>query len=169
MRLPIFFEAPATPIRTRAIPITESTTARELTWTTMFAAQKYTVPAGALLILHQLCAALVPVAERAAMGEVRLPTVGSSPAEVSGDTVLLVAIALSALAYYSTFDAPLKRSALDCAGSEEDEVSVSGCEVVLDGAKDGAKEGGADKAKSGTTMVMVNQNIIGVVLCLLLF
>ncbi|WP_206510986.1 ABC transporter ATP-binding protein [Rhodococcus sp. BGS-1C] len=61
MRLPIFFEAPATPIRTRAIPITESTTARELTWTTMFAAKKYTVPAGALLILHQLCAALVPV------------------------------------------------------------------------------------------------------------
>ncbi|QCQ89778.1 ABC transporter ATP-binding protein [Rhodococcus sp. SGAir0479] len=61
MQLPVFFEAPATPLRTRHIDVTESTTPRQLTLRTMFAAKKYTVPAGVLLIVHQLCAALVPV------------------------------------------------------------------------------------------------------------
>ncbi|SNS38345.1 ABC transporter ATP-binding protein [Rhodococcoides kyotonense] len=61
MKLPVYFAAPATPIATADIVVTESTTARELTRRTMFAAKKYTVPAGALLIVHQLCAALVPV------------------------------------------------------------------------------------------------------------
>ncbi|WP_305093912.1 ABC transporter ATP-binding protein [Prescottella sp. R16] len=60
-RLPVFFEAPATPLRTGTVEVTESTTPRELTLRTMFAAKKYTVPAGLLLIVHQLCAALVPV------------------------------------------------------------------------------------------------------------
>lgn len=61
MALPTYFDAPATPPRTRAIAVTDSTTPRELTLKTMFAAKRYTVPAGALLIVHQLCAALVPV------------------------------------------------------------------------------------------------------------
>lgn len=61
MKLPVFFAAPATPIATTDIVVTESTTPRALTWRTMFAAKKYTVPAGILLIVHQLCAALVPV------------------------------------------------------------------------------------------------------------
>ncbi len=61
MELPIFFDAPATPLRVSPIPVTESSTPRELTRKTMFAATRYTIPAGALLILHQLCAALVPV------------------------------------------------------------------------------------------------------------
>jgi ABC-type multidrug transport system fused ATPase/permease subunit len=61
MQLPVFFEAPATPLRTKHIDVTESTTPRELTLRTMFAAKKYTVPGGLLLIVHQLCAALVPV------------------------------------------------------------------------------------------------------------
>lgn len=61
MRLPVFFEAPATPLRTKHIEVTESTTPRELTLRTMFAAKKYTVPGGLLLIIHQLCGALVPV------------------------------------------------------------------------------------------------------------
>ncbi|MCK0089314.1 ABC transporter ATP-binding protein/permease [Rhodococcus sp. F64268] len=61
MRLPVFFEAPASPLRTKHIEVTESTTPRELTLRTMFAAKRYTVPGGLLLIIHQLCGALVPV------------------------------------------------------------------------------------------------------------
>ncbi|MCZ4076749.1 ABC transporter ATP-binding protein [Rhodococcus sp. H36-A4] len=61
MKLPIFFDAPVTPLPTTDISITSSTTPRQLTLRTMFAAKKYTIPAGVLMIVHQLCAALVPV------------------------------------------------------------------------------------------------------------
>lgn len=61
MRLPIWFDAPAEPLRTNDISVDPTTTPRQLTVRTMFAAKKYTVPAGLLLIAHQLGAALIPV------------------------------------------------------------------------------------------------------------
>lgn len=61
MRLPIWFDAPAEPLRTNDIPVDPTTTPRQLTVRTMLAAKKYTVPAGLLLIAHQLGAALIPV------------------------------------------------------------------------------------------------------------
>ncbi|QIH99941.1 ABC transporter ATP-binding protein [Rhodococcoides fascians A21d2] len=61
MKLPIFFDAPPTPLALRDIEIDQTTTPRQLTLRTMFGAKRYTVPAGILLITHQLCAALVPV------------------------------------------------------------------------------------------------------------
>jgi len=81
--------------------------------------------------LQQLCgnlfsALLVPVAERAA--RVDLP-MGDSGAGVHGDTVLLGLIALGAFGYFTTFDAELKRSELDC---ESDPSGVSSCDVVME-------------------------------------
>ncbi|MDJ0392574.1 ABC transporter ATP-binding protein [Rhodococcus sp. G-MC3] len=61
MKLPILFDAPAEPLAIDDITVTATTTPRQLTLRTMFAAKKYTVPAGMLLIAHQLGAALIPV------------------------------------------------------------------------------------------------------------
>ncbi|WP_170945974.1 ABC transporter ATP-binding protein [Rhodococcus sp. 14-2483-1-2] len=61
MKLPILFDAPAEPLRTGDIAVTSATTPRQLTVRTMFSAKKYTVPAGVLLVTHQLGAALIPV------------------------------------------------------------------------------------------------------------
>ncbi|WP_072807266.1 ABC transporter ATP-binding protein [Rhodococcoides yunnanense] len=61
MRLPVFFEAPATPMTGKPFQITDSMTARQLTLRTMFASTRYSVPGGSLLIVYQLCAALVPL------------------------------------------------------------------------------------------------------------
>lgn len=61
MKLPILFDAPAEPLRTGDIAVTSATTPRQLTVRTMFSAKKYTVPAGVLLVAHQLGAALIPV------------------------------------------------------------------------------------------------------------
>ena len=81
--------------------------------------------------MQQLCgnlfsALLVPVAERAATLNFALPAIGGTTVALQGDSLLLGAITFAALLYFSTFDAPLKRAALDCA-TEDD---VSGCEVV---------------------------------------
>lgn len=85
--------------------------------------------------LQQLCgnlfsALLVPVAELAAHSELKVPGQDSS---LHADTVLLGLIALGALGYFSTFDAALKRSALDCeaAATADDDIEVSGCDAVF--------------------------------------
>ena len=81
--------------------------------------------------LQQLCgnlfsALLVPIAERAGEVDIRpLAAVGSDSA-IRGDYVLLGFIALVGCGYFSTFDAELKRSALDCEADE----TVLACEVV---------------------------------------
>ena len=54
--------------------------------------------------------------ERAADIDLSLPGSGS---QVRGDTLVLGAIALGAYGFFSTFDQPLKRSALDCATEEQ--------------------------------------------------
>ena len=69
---------------------------------------------------EQLCgnlfsALLVPAAERAATLNFALPAIGGTTVALQGDSLLLGAITFAALLYFSTFDAPLKRAALDCA------------------------------------------------------
>ena len=113
----------------------------------------YPADENAIEALQQLCgnlfsALLVPIAERAATSSVDLP--GGS--HVSGDSLLLSAIVLGAFGYFRTFDAPLTRSAVDCAG-DEDAASAS-CELVLDAAPvDGGLSSGpiADLAESAST------------------
>jgi len=85
--------------------------------------------------LQQLCgnlfsALLVPIAELAAHNELRVP---GQHAALHADTVLLGLVALGALGYFSTFDATLKRSALDCdaAATADGNVEVSGCDAVF--------------------------------------
>jgi FLVCR family feline leukemia virus subgroup C receptor-related protein len=68
--------------------------------------------------LQQLCgnlftALILPVAENAET--VSFPLWDAGPS-IRGDTLLLAAIALSALTFFNSFDGELKRTALDCAG-----------------------------------------------------
>ena len=67
--------------------------------------------------LQQLCgnlfsALLVPIAEGASKG--RLPVPGGL-GELRGDFVLLTGLTAGGLAFFSTFDSTLRRSALECA------------------------------------------------------
>ena len=94
----------------------------------------YPADENAIEALQQLCgnlfsALLVPVAERAATANIALPAIGGTAIALQGDSLLLGAITFAALLFFSTFDAPLKRAALDCA---TDEGAVSGCDVVDD-------------------------------------
>ena len=57
----MLLQAPADPIPTRALPVTAATTPRRLAFRVMTAAPKYTVPAAALSVTHQVGEALVPV------------------------------------------------------------------------------------------------------------
>ena len=57
----MLLQAPTEPIPTRALPVTDRTTPRALTWRVMRAAPRYSVPAAALSITHQVGEALVPV------------------------------------------------------------------------------------------------------------
>tara|TARA_B110001452_G_C15223188_1_gene424001 strand:- start:460 stop:942 length:483 start_codon:yes stop_codon:yes gene_type:complete len=81
--------------------------------------------------LQQLCgnlfsALLVPVAERAGQAHVSLPKLGGSElGDVRGDSLLLGGLAAAGFVFFSGFDAPLKRSALDCALDD-----VGGCDSV---------------------------------------
>ena len=85
--------------------------------------------------LQQLCgnlfsALLVPIAERAGEMDVTLPGGLGGPG-IRGDYALLGVIALSAYGFFTTFDAPLKRSALDGALDDAlDDSSVKGGAVV---------------------------------------
>jgi len=54
-------QAPAEPLATRALSITAGTTPRRLALRVMLAAPRYTVPAAALSITHQVGEALVPI------------------------------------------------------------------------------------------------------------
>ncbi|WP_419707089.1 ABC transporter transmembrane domain-containing protein [Promicromonospora sp. NFX87] len=56
-----WLQTPAEPVRTREIRIDERTTPRRLTLRVMTGARRYTVPAAALSVTHQLGEALVPV------------------------------------------------------------------------------------------------------------
>ncbi|MDQ1178287.1 putative ABC transport system ATP-binding protein [Microbacterium sp. SORGH_AS 421] len=57
----MLLQAPTEPIPTRALPVTDRTTPRGLTWRVARAAPRYSVPAAALSITHQVGEALVPV------------------------------------------------------------------------------------------------------------
>lgn len=61
LALPVWFQAPAEPIRIRPIRIDSATTGRQFTLRTVLAARRYTVPAAILTALHQVCEAMVPV------------------------------------------------------------------------------------------------------------
>ncbi|ADD45688.1 ABC transporter ATP-binding protein [Stackebrandtia nassauensis] len=61
LKLPVWFEAPAEPIRVAPIHVDASTTPRRLALRTIMAARRYTVPGALLTIGHQLGEALVPV------------------------------------------------------------------------------------------------------------
>ena len=54
-------QAPAQPVRIRTAGIRAATTPRRLAWRAMTAAPRYTVPAAALTVTHQLGEAMVPV------------------------------------------------------------------------------------------------------------
>lgn len=56
-----WLQTPAEPVRTREIRVDEHTTPRRLTLRVMTGARRYTVPAAALSVTHQLGEALVPV------------------------------------------------------------------------------------------------------------
>jgi len=56
-----WLRTPAEPVRTREIRVDERTTPRRLTLRVMTGARRYTVPAAALSVTHQLGEALVPV------------------------------------------------------------------------------------------------------------
>ena len=64
----------------------------------------------------------VPVAERAAHVDLQ----GPGGTGVHGDTVLLGFIALGAFGYFTTFNAELKRSEVDCEADD----AISSCDVV---------------------------------------
>lgn len=57
----MLLQAPTEPIPTRALPVTDRTTPRGLTWRVVRAAPRYSVPAAAMSITHQVGEALVPV------------------------------------------------------------------------------------------------------------
>ncbi|MEU6857303.1 ABC transporter ATP-binding protein [Glycomyces sp. NPDC046736] len=61
LRLPRWFQAPDEPIPVRPLRVDQGTTARRLTLRVIGGAPKYTVPAAALLIGHQVGEVLVPV------------------------------------------------------------------------------------------------------------
>ena len=72
----------------------------------------YPADENAIVALQQVCgilfsALLVPVLEVAAEGKLSLP------GGITGDYALLEFIAASALLYFITFDAPLKRTQMD--------------------------------------------------------
>ena len=58
---PLLLQAPAEPIRTRPLRIDDATTPQRLTLRAMVGAPRYSVPAAALSITHQIGEALVPV------------------------------------------------------------------------------------------------------------
>jgi putative ABC transport system ATP-binding protein len=60
-RRPAWLQTPAEPVRPREIRVDERTTPRRLTLRVMTGARRYTVPAAALSVTHQLGEALVPV------------------------------------------------------------------------------------------------------------
>lgn len=60
MKLPVWFEAPASPPPVRPVQIGPRTTARNLTLRTIAAAPKHVVPAAVLTSIHQVGEALVP-------------------------------------------------------------------------------------------------------------
>lgn len=60
-RWPVFFDAPADPVGSQWIPVDATTTPRQLTIRTIFAAKQRTFPAAGLIICHQIGEALVPV------------------------------------------------------------------------------------------------------------
>lgn len=57
----MLLQAPAEPLATREVPFTAATTPRRWTLRVMGAAPRYTIPAAALSITHQLGEALVPI------------------------------------------------------------------------------------------------------------
>lgn len=61
MRLPVWFQAPDEPITTHPIRVDADTTARRFTFRAILAARRYTFPAAALTMTHQIGEALVPV------------------------------------------------------------------------------------------------------------
>lgn len=71
--------------------------------------------------LQQLCgnlfsALLVPIAEGASTGRLKVP---GGLGELRGDFMLLTGLTATGLAFFSTFDSTLRRSALECAVDEE--------------------------------------------------
>jgi len=71
--------------------------------------------------LQQLCgnlfsALLVPIAEGASTGRLKVP---GGLGDLRGDIMLLGGLTATGLAFFSTFDSTLRRSALECAVDEE--------------------------------------------------
>lgn len=78
-----------------------------------------------------ISALLVPVAEMAAHKDYQiLPKFPELASDIRGDVVLLTVIAALTYIYFSTFDAPLRRSMADAGESESSESSSTG--VVID-------------------------------------
>eukprot|EP00977_Amphora_coffeiformis_P011246 scaffold2707_cov169-Amphora_coffeaeformis.AAC.2 len=73
-------------------------------------------------------ALLVPVAELLAKRDVTMfKGVSLVESDIRGDVVLLMSLAIITLAYFSSFDAPLARSAADTAGeTNEEPVAING-------------------------------------------
>ena len=78
-----------------------------------------------------ISALLIPMAEYASTKDFTLLRgVPGLESDVRGDTVLLLAVAMSTLAYFSGFDAPLRRTEADEEGGEPDSAPESS--VILD-------------------------------------
>lgn len=88
-------------------------------------------------------ALLVPIAEIAARQDFQLlPNVPKLASDIRGDVILMTALAFVTLVYFSSFDAPLKRTLAD-EGEEgddklngEDVIEVNGTAVVVESEKE---------------------------------
>ena len=97
-------------------------------------------------------ALLVPVAELMAKQDFELfSTNRLFDSDVRGDVILLFAIALATMGYYSSFDAPLKRTIADCADDgvcEAPQLNKKQADIISNGAstgENGMLDGGNDK------------------------
>jgi FLVCR family feline leukemia virus subgroup C receptor-related protein len=66
-------------------------------------------------------ALLIPIAEMASQKDYQLlPGVPGFESDIRGDVVLLIALAMITLGYFSQFDAPLRRTEADAEGAESE-------------------------------------------------
>jgi len=74
---------------------------------------------------NMISALLIPVAELASKRDIQLlPKIPLLASDVRGDVVLLLGVALVTMGYFSTFDAPLKRTLADNKKEESDSTAV---------------------------------------------
>lgn len=98
----------------------------------------YPADENAIEAVQQLCgnllsAILVPLCEYAARYNFPLVLPGLNDASIQGDTVILLVLVASVLVYYSTFNARLRRTEVDCEACVELGIGVDGIPLTAGG------------------------------------